>query len=63
MDVFESSTREKMPALRSFVAVAGENVNVHEKDGRTNFLHQGIKLFLGTQRNDEHLGRCDDRWK
>lgn len=62
MDVLESSTRENMPALRSFEAVmclvrTGES---GKQRARTDFVHEGIEFFLGAQWDDKHFGGCDD---
>lgn len=62
MDVFESSTREKMPAVRSFVAACGEHGRGRGRgrEGRTDMEDEGVKLVPGTEGDDEDLCGCDD---
>lgn len=60
MEALESSTREKMPALRSFVAVSGEDGRGQGREGRTDMEDEGVKLILGTEGDDEDLCGRDD---
>lgn len=73
MEVLESSTREKMPALRNLVA--GErppigisisiSISIEGKKWAcllTDFSDKRVEFFFGTQRHDENFcGRYDGR--
>lgn len=64
MVALESSTLEKMPVLRSLVAGASEREKGRaRKSIRTDFIHQGVKLGLCTERDDEDLRGGDDGGK
>lgn len=64
IDVFESSTREKIPARRNLVA-SPQSMSQSQKSKTklTNFQHQRLKLQPGTQGNNQDLGGSNQRWK